>query len=35
MGRLAEALKKGGFKEEEIEKIFWWNGERYLEDVLR
>lgn len=35
MGRLAEALKKGGFKEEEIEKIFWCNGERYLEDVLR
>lgn len=35
MDRLAEALKKGGFKEEEIEKIFWWNGERYLEDVLR
>lgn len=35
MGRLAEALQKGGFKEEEIEKIFWWNGERYLEDVLR
>lgn len=35
MGRLAEALRKGGFKEEEIEKIFWWNGERYLEDVLR
>lgn len=35
MGRLAEVLKKGGFKEEEIEKIFWWNGERYLEDVLR
>lgn len=34
MGRLAEALKKGGFKESEIEKIFWWNGERYLEDVL-
>lgn len=35
MGRLAEALKKGGFKEAEIEKIFWWNGEQYLENVLR
>ena len=35
MGRLAEALKKGGFREREIEKIFWWNGVRYLEDVLR
>ena len=35
MGRLAEALKKGGFREREIEKIFWWNGLRYLEDVLR
>ena len=35
MGRLAEALKKGGFREREIDKIFWWNGLRYLEDVLR
>lgn len=35
MGRLAEALKKGEFREREIDKIFWWNGLRYLEDVLR
>lgn len=32
--RLADALLKGGFHEEEVEKIFWQNGERYLGDIL-
>ena len=34
MGRLADALKAGGFHEEEVEKIFWQNGEQYLKDIL-
>lgn len=34
MGRLAHALLQGGFHEEEVEKIFWQNGERYLGDIL-
>ena len=32
--RLAHALLKSGFHEEEVEKIFWQNGERYLGDIL-
>ena len=34
MGRLADALKAGGFHEGEVEKIFWQNGEQYLKDIL-
>ena len=35
MGKLADALSKHGFKEEEIEKIFYKNAERIIKDVIK
>ena len=34
MGRLAEALRNGGFTEREVEKVFWRNSLRYMGEVL-
>ncbi|MGL5615498.1 MAG: dipeptidase [Sarcina sp.] len=35
MGNLAFSLSKAGFKDSEIEKIFFKNGERIIKDVLK
>ncbi len=35
MGLLLNALEIEGFKEEEIEKIYYKNAERIIRDVLR
>ncbi|MDF2840644.1 MAG: peptidase, partial [Clostridia bacterium] len=34
MDRLASALKQNGFKEEEIDKVFYKNALRVIEEVL-
>jgi len=35
MGKLSDALLKEGFSYDEVEKIFWKNGVRVIEEVLR
>ncbi len=34
MGKLAEALLSGGFTEDQVEKMFYRNAERYLKETL-